>query len=575
MTFISVVFIIKDNRNNVRIIELSINTGGYYIMLSTVENYKIALYLRLSRDDKNGNMESMSIDNQRKFLIAYVHENGWEVSEIYTDDGYSGTTFERPSFLRMIEDIKAGKINMVVTKDLSRLGRNYVMTGQYTDFFFPKYHVRYIAVNDNYDSRKDDNDIAPFKNILNEMYAKDISKKVRTSRIINAKQGKYMGSQPPYGYLKSPLDKHVLIPDPAVRDIVAYIFDEFAKGQSGRHIAQVLNERKILAPRAYYYQRIGGENPHPEERQEWGSTTIMQILKNRVYIGDLVQGKRTALSFKSKQRISTKQEDWIVCENTHEALVEKSVWEEVQHNFGKPHYRATKSTGEVSLFSGVVRCADCGASLSFTNKICGGRTYQLYKCSNYANHGKTVCSIHSISLPLLEAVILRDIRYHAQLIQAEEQAVISQVFRMQNKNNEQLIERYQTNIHSGKERLKEIDSLYPKLFEEKQRGNITAAVFKKLMSDYEAEQEKIQTQTDALSKELSTLEKNLQEIPKWTDAMKKYTSIQTLTRNIVLELIDSIEVSEQYIKDGSKQQDIIINYKFVGNMGRKRIADKN
>ncbi len=544
-------------------------------MLSITQIYKIALYLRLSRDDKNGNMESMSIENQRKFLLAYAHENGWEVNEIYIDDGYSGTTFERPGFQRMTEDIKAGKINMVITKDLSRLGRNYVMTGQYTDFFFPQHHVRYIAVNDNYDSQNDDNDIAPFKNILNEMYAKDISKKVRSSRVINAKQGKYMGSQPPYGYLKSPLDKHVLIPDPEVKDIVAYIFNEFAKGQSGRHIAQALNEKKVLAPRAYYYMRTGSENPHPEEQQAWGSNTVLQILKNRVYIGDLVQGKRTALSFKSKQRISTKQEDWIVCESTHEALVEKSVWEDVQHNLNKPHCRSTKSTGDVSLFSGIVKCTDCGSSLSFSTKVCGKNTYQLYKCSSYANYGKSVCSIHSISLPLLEATVLKDIRYHAKLIQTEEDAIISQIFRMQNQNNEQLIEQYQADIHSRKERLKEIDALYPKLFEEKQSGNITAAVFKKLMSDYENEQEELQAKTEALSKELFTLEKNLREIPKWTDAMKKYTAIQTLTRNIVLELIDSIKVSEQYIKDGSKQQDIVINYKFVGNMGRKRTADKN
>lgn len=275
-------------------------------------------------------------------------------------------------------------------EDLSRLGRNYVMTGQYTDFFFPKHHVRYIAVNDNYDSANEDNDIAPFKNILNEMYAKDISEKVRSSRMINAKFGKYMGSQPPYGYLKSPNDKHILIPDPEVCDNVAYIFQEFAKGQSVRHIAQILNNKGGLSPRAYYYQRTGRTNPHPEQRQVWGSMTIMQILKNQVYIGNLVQGKRKALSFKSKQRIVTEPDDWIICEGTHEPLIDKQIWGEAQKAIQKPYCRTVKSTGEISLFSGIVKCADCGGTLSFVTKNSNGHLYELYKCSTYSNYGKGV-----------------------------------------------------------------------------------------------------------------------------------------------------------------------------------------
>ena len=223
--------------------------------------YRAALYLRLSRDDNNGNSESMSIQSQREMLISYANEHGYEVAGIYIDDGYSGTTYERPDFKRMIDDIKLGKINMVITKDLSRLGRNYVETGRYTDFFFPDNGVRYIAINDNYDTNKDDNDIAPFKHILNEMYAKDISKKIRSSRKVAAKQGKFMGSTPAYGYKRSASDKHKLVPDHEAAVVVKRIFQLYKNHENARQIADMLNREGIKTPQNYYYDSIGQENP--------------------------------------------------------------------------------------------------------------------------------------------------------------------------------------------------------------------------------------------------------------------------------------------------------------------------
>ena len=244
--------------------------------------YDVGIYCRLSRDDNNGSSESMSISNQRQMLLSYIQERGWRLGDTYIDDGYSGTTFERPDFQRLIGDIETGRINLVITKDLSRLGRNYVMTGQYTDFFFPQFGVRYIAVNDNYDSKNTDNDIAPFKNILNEMYAKDISKKVRSARQTSAKQGKFMGSQPPFGYIKSPANKHLLIPDEEAAQIICRIFKEFANGDSGRHIAGILNDERIPSPAVYYYGKLGKTHPNPKISNTWGSATIIQLLKNEV-----------------------------------------------------------------------------------------------------------------------------------------------------------------------------------------------------------------------------------------------------------------------------------------------------
>ena len=261
----------------------------------------------------------MSIVNQKQMLTAFIEERGWTLEETYIDDGYSGTTFDRPDFQRMISDIQSGKINMVVTKDLSRLGRNYVMTGQYTDFIFPQYGVRYIAVNDSVDTLNDDNDIAPFKNILNEMYAKDTSKKISSARRVSAKQGKFMGSKAPFGYIKSPEDK-----------IVKRIFNLFASGESARHIATIMDEEGVLSPRALYYESIGKTNPNTQESDTWCSAGVMQLMRNPVYIGNMVQGKRKVISFKTKQREVTPKDEWIIVENTHEALVDMETWEKVQ-----------------------------------------------------------------------------------------------------------------------------------------------------------------------------------------------------------------------------------------------------
>ncbi|AMP19873.1 hypothetical protein AZF37_00605 [endosymbiont 'TC1' of Trimyema compressum] len=245
----------------------------------------------------------MSISNQRDMLLSYIQERGWRLRDIYIDDGYSGTTFERPDFMRMISDIEMGKLNLVITKDLSRLGKNYVMTGQYTDFFFPQFGVRYIAVNEGYDSQNADNDIAPFKNILNEMYAKDISKKVLSSRQTSARQGKFMGSQPPLGYMRSQTDKHLLVPDEDAASIVKRVFKDFADGDSGRHIADILNKEGFPSPAVYHYGKKGKTHPNPKVSNTWGgSATILQMMKNEVYIGNTVQNKRSVTSFKTGKR---------------------------------------------------------------------------------------------------------------------------------------------------------------------------------------------------------------------------------------------------------------------------------
>jgi Site-specific recombinases, DNA invertase Pin homologs len=323
------------------------------------------------------------MSSQRDMLMQYCEERGWKVYDIYIDDGFKGTNFERPRFQRMIEDIEEGYISVVLTKDLSRLGRNYVMTGQYTDFFFLEHGIRYVAVNDIYDSAKDDNNIAPFKNILNEMYAKDISKKVRSVRQMSAKQGKFMGSKPPFGYVKSPEDKHLLVIDPPAAEVVKRLFRESAGGDSGRNIAAKLNTEDVDTPAEYYFKQTGKRATRGDNGQQWGSTTIIQLLKNQVYIGNMVQCKRKVSSFKTKKRLVTSPDDWVVVEDTHEPIIDRFTWDCMQRRMETirraPSNNTIKmgSTDEINIFSGIIRCADCGAAMAFVRRerIAGTRCF--------------------------------------------------------------------------------------------------------------------------------------------------------------------------------------------------------
>lgn len=333
--------------------------------------YDVGIYCRLSRDDNNGNLESMSIANQRQMLIDYVREKGWNLREIYIDDGYSGTNFERPDFKRLLRDIEDGKIDCVITKDLSRLGRNYAKVGYYTEDYFVEQGVRFIAVNDSFDSmREEENEIAPFKNVLNEWYPRDISKKVRQVKKTAARQGKFMGSQAPYGYKKSPEDKHILIVDEPAANIMHRIFTEFAGGDSARMIGERLNQEGVDCPRFYHAKYAGGQTPKPNENNNWGSTSILQMLKNQVYIGNMVQCKRQVSSFKTKKRRLVASENWIAVEGTHEPIVDRELWERVQKRLNSKGHRVQRKHDdkELSLFAGVLRCADCGSILAYTTK---------------------------------------------------------------------------------------------------------------------------------------------------------------------------------------------------------------
>ena len=531
----------------------------------------VAIYLRLSRDDQNGNTESMSISNQRDMLMQYCEERGWKVYDIYIDDGFTGTNFERPGFQRMIEDIKEGYIGIVLTKDLSRLGRNYVMTGQYTDFFFPEHGVRYVAVNDSYDSAKDDNDIAPFKNILNEMYAKDISKKVRSVRQTSAKQGKFMGSKPPFGYVKSADNKHQLIIDPPAAEVVKRIFREFAGGESGRNIATKLNAEGVDTPAEYYFKQTGKRATRSGSHQQWGSATIIQLLRNQVYIGNMVQGKRKVLSFKTKKRLVTAPESWIAVEGTHEAIIERFTWNSVQRrmdNAKRAPNHAIKTSGkdnEINVFSGIIRCADCGAAMAFNHRVSkNGVEHRFYRCSRYANSGSKACSIHTIDADTLESVILSDIQYHAQRVITDEQRLMDRMlsFSGQEWRNEKAAQ--EKALRDVTSRIAFIEEASKRLFEEKITGSVPDSLFRKMFSDYERELSELEAKVAELRQHAQEEESSESNVKIWMELIKECVSIDRLDRATAFQLIDNVAVHEQTDGRGRKSQIIQVKYNFVG-----------
>ncbi len=531
--------------------------------------YDVGIYCRLSRDDNNGNLESMSISNQRQMLIDYVREKGWNLREIYTDDGYSGTNFERPDFKRLLCDIADGKIDCVITKDLSRLGRNYAKVGYYTEEFFVEQGVRYIAVNDGFDSmREEENEIAPFKNVLNEWYPRDISKKVRQVKKSSARQGKFMGSQAPYGYKKSPEDKHILLIDEPAAVITRRIFVEFAGGDSARMISERLNQEGLDCPRFYHAKYAGGQTPKPNENNNWGSTSILQILKNQVYIGDMVQGKRQVVSFKTKKRRDVDPENWIRVEGTHEPIIDRELWDRVQKRLNSKGHRVQRRhlDHELSLFAGVLHCADCGSILAYSTRQLKSSTTGVYRCTRYVNNGKTACSAHYIQEDTLTAFVLNDIKLHARLAASDRERIIRQLVASLSQSQGQEGHALEKQLSEAQNRLIAITGNMKSLYEDKCLGKLPENIFQNLLSGYITEQKGLEDKLHHLRQQLSDRECTENDIGKWLRLISQYMEIKELDRPIVMELIDSITISEGSRESGKRTQEITIQYRFIGNL---------
>jgi DNA invertase Pin-like site-specific DNA recombinase len=529
-------------------------------------NYDVGIYCRLSRDDSNGSLESMSIANQRQMLTDYVKEKGWLLKECYIDDGFSGTNFNRPDFQRMIRDTETGKINCIITKDLSRIGRNYVQAGYYTEEFFVERGIRFIAINDSIDTLQENNDIAAFHHVLNEFYPKQVSKKVRQVKRASAQQGKFMNSQAPYGYQKSPQNKHILIPDEEAAKIINRLFNEYADGDSARMIANRMNTENVDSPRFYHYAKIGRENALPEQKNVWGSATVLQLLKNQAYIGNMVQGKREVISFKTKKRRTVPPEDWIIVENTHEPIIQRELWDRVQERI-KANYRVRETKKEaVGLFAGILKCADCGSPLAYMNKKLKTVEKAVYRCSRYNNNGGKACTPHYIDEADICAFVLNDIKNHAQLAVNEREQLANRLMASMKNCQSSEAGAMRAKIKNAENRLSVIKGTLKSLYEEKIAGKIPESVFQDLMSGFVKEQSEIEERLPLLRREFDGIQETAGDINNWLSLISSFLELETLDRVSVTESIESITVSERIPKNGRKIQQLEIEYRFIGNL---------
>lgn len=544
-------------------------------MLMQDIDYNVGIYCRLSRDDNNGNLESMSIANQRQVLMDYVNEKGWNLEECYVDDGYTGTNFNRPDFKKMIHDAEIGRINCIVTKDLSRLGRNYVEAGYYTEEYFIEHDIRFIAVNDGIDTIKDDNDIAAFHHVLNEIYPKQASKKVRQVKKKSAEQGKFMGSQVPYGYMKSPEDKHILIIDEEAAFVVRRLFNDFANGDSARMIADRLNREGISTPRFYHYEKEGKTNPLSEQKNVWGCATITQLLKNQAYIGNMVQGKRQVVSFKTKKMRTVSPENWIVVENTHEPLVEKELWNRVQEKFNRHHHTVVRRTKNdmIGLYSGLIKCADCGMPLAYMRKQLKSCEKGVYRCSKYNNNGSKACSSHYIDEDYISAFILNDIRNYANLAVTQREDLANRLYKALKKNNQGEMSSVKTKINAMENRLLELGNRIKCVYEDKCIGKMPEDIALELMKEFTDEKADLEKKLPILKNNLLDISETKNNIDDWLNMISQYENITELDRETVFGLVESITVFEKDRTTTPVTQEIKIEYRFIKNLLQKEKED--
>ena len=524
-----------------------------------------ALYCRLSRDDGTES-ESNSIANQKKLLSQKAKELALTNTKHYCDDGYTGTNFNRPGFQAMLSDIDMGYVTAVMVKDLSRLGRDYVSVGNYTDSYFPERNVRFIAVNDGIDSDEGESEIAPFKNILNEMYARDISKKVRSSHRLRGNMGEPL-SQPPYGYVKSPENKKKWIIDPEAAEVVKSIFKMCIEGKGNETIARILQEQKILVPMAYWQSKglpRGGKKTQPNPYR-WCKTTIQKILSQQEYCGDVINFKTYSKSFKNKTRLENAPENWAVFKNVHEPIIDRDTFEKVQKLISKTKRRAPKpQNGEKSIFCDLLYCGDCHKKLlNRTNTI--NKDIHYFVCSNNKVDYRGTCDgRHYVRADAVEQVVMLELKRMANFLKDNEQEFAEIL--AQKTNAEMLKEQKHNEAELQKAivRNNTLLQLYEKLYEDNAMGKVSDEWFMQLSHKYEVERMQLKAKISDLRNKLMQSGEEQKEREHFIKAIRKFMQMERLTAPLLRELIDKIEVFETEGVGKNRTQRIVIYYRFVG-----------
>ena len=522
------------------------------------------LYERLSRDD-NLEGESYSIGNQKKLLAKVAKEKGYTNLVHFLDDGISGVTMDRPGFVEMIRQLEQGKAAAVFVKDLSRLGRNYIEVGRLTEEFFPDHDIRLVAVSDNIDTAEGENELAPIRNLFNEWYARDISKKRRISNKIKGNAGEPMG-QPPYGYIKDPNDpKHWIVDDEAAQ-VVRRVYSMTLEGFGTEQIAAQLEKDEVLTPRAYWLTK-GIKRPGKGKQQpptKWNSSTITKILSLQEYCGDILNFKTYSKSYKNKKRIDNDRENWVVFQDVHEAIIERAVYEQVQQKRGKIRKRRTNN-GEHNMFSGLLVCADCGSNLHFHFNQ-GNPEIKYFNCSNYKGNRGTCTSTHYVRVDFLEEVVLGEIRRLTKFASLYEDEFVKAVIGHSQQAEQTDRKLKEKELRTLLARDEELDGLFERIYEDNVSGKLSDDRFAKMSRRYEDEQKELAEKIKKLRSEIEKQSSRSMTTDMFIGLVRKYTRARKLTPRMLNELVEKIEVFNAEKIDGVWEQRLRIHYNCVGTI---------
>ncbi len=520
-----------------------------------------ALYARLSKDDDLVG-DSNSIVHQKEILAKYAKEHGFTNIEFYVDDGFSGTNFNRPDFQRMMADAEEGKISTVIVKDMSRFGRDYIMVGYYTEIYFSNLNIRFIAINDNVDSNiQTENDLTPFKNVFNEWYARDTSKKIRAVFKAKGNSGKHLTTNPPFGYKKDPNDKDKWIIDDEAAATVRRIFQMYVDGYRISEIGHKLTEEKVETPILYYMNRGIKTNARSEYPEIWDLMSIKYILSQTAYAGHTVNFQTAVKSYKTKKQIRLPKEDWIIYRNTQEPIIDEKTFETVQQM--RKVKRARTKYNEPNMFSGLLYCADCGNHLTI-QRVARNRKMDNFSCATYRKKKKGLCSCHRILVSDLETIVKEDLQKVCEYVFLHEKEFTDEYLSGSKRETVKFQAKTKAELKRLSERQEEIGKIIRKLYEDNVNGRITDERFDFLAKSYEDEGNELKTKIQEFKNALASSVQDEEKLSKFLKVVKSYTEIEELTPEILNSFIEKIYIGETEKYNGRKMQEVEIIYKFVG-----------
>lgn len=536
------------------------------MLRQTTQTLITALYPRLSHEDELAG-ESNSISNQKRILETYARQNGFSNLKWYTDDGYSGANFQRPGFQAMLADIEAGKVGTVIVKDMSRLGRNYLQVGMYTEMIFPQKNVRFIAINDGVDSAQGENDFAPLRNIFNEWLVRDTSKKIKAVKRSKGMSGKPITSKPVYGYLMDEEENFII--DEEAAPVVRQIYSLCLAGNGPTKIARMLTEQQIPTPGTLEYRRTGSTRRyHPGYECKWATNTVVHLLENREYTGCLVNFKTEKVSYKLKHSVENPPEKQAVFENHHEPIIDRETWERVQE-LRKQRKRPNRYD-EVGLFSGILFCADCGSVMYQQRYQTDKRKQDCYICGSYKKRTAD-CTAHFIRTELLTAGVAENLRKITSYAAKHEARFMKLLVEQNEDGGRRRNAARKKELETAQKRISELSAIFKRLYEDSVTGRISDERFSELSADYEAEQKELKERAAGLQAELSKSQEAAENAEKFMKVVRRHTSFEELTPTLLREFVEKIVIHESVALDGKRRgklrrQEIEIYYSFVGKV---------